>query len=106
MENTGNGMLDGRENVWAIFRVVNDGRSPARELKPWLKPEAGTMTPSLKIDSVETIPLLAVGDTVQIEIAIYAKLKIESGDRNFFFMVRNFLDKILNQSLFLFLRLK
>ena len=90
MENTGNGMLDGRENGWAIFRIVNDGRSPARELKPWLKPEAGAMTPSLKIDSVETIPILAVGDTLQIEIAIYAKLKIESGDRNFFFMVQEF----------------
>ena len=90
MENTGNGVLDGRENGWAIFKVVNDGRSPARELKPWLKPEDGTMTPSLKIDSVETIPLLAVGDTVQIEVAIYAKLKIESGDRNFFFMVQEF----------------
>ena len=48
------------------------------------------MTPSLKIDSVETIPILAVGDTLQIEIAIYAKLKIESGDRNFFFMVQEF----------------
>ena len=90
MENTGNGMLDGRENGWAIFKVVNDGRSPARELRPWLKPEAGTMTPSLKIDSVETIPILAVGDTAQIEIAIYAKLKIESGDRNFFFRVEEF----------------
>ena len=83
-------MLDGRENGVAIFRIVNDGRSPARELKPWLKPEAGAMTPSLKIDSVETIPILAVGDTLQIEIAIYAKLKIESGDRNFFFMVQEF----------------
>ena len=87
MENTGNGMLDGRENGWAIFKVVNDGRRPARELKPWLKPEKGTLTPSLKIDSVETIPILAVGDTIQIEIPIYAKLKIESGDRNFFFRV-------------------
>ena len=33
VENTGNGMLDGRENGWAIFKIVNDGRSPARELK-------------------------------------------------------------------------
>ncbi|MBI89260.1 MAG: hypothetical protein CMG60_04160 [Candidatus Marinimicrobia bacterium] len=90
VENTGNGMLDGRENGWAIFKIVNDGRSPARELKPWLKPEAGTMTPSLKIDSVETIPILAVGDTLQIEFSIYAKLKIESGDRNFFFRVEEF----------------
>ena len=90
MENTGNGMLDGRENGWAIFKVVNDGRSPARELKPWLQPEDGTMTPSLKIDSVKTIPILAVGDTAQIEFSIYAKLKIESGERNFFFRVEEF----------------
>ena len=48
------------------------------------------MTPSLKIDSVETIPILAVGDTLQIEFSIYAKLKIESGDRNFFFRVEEF----------------
>ena len=41
VENTGNGMLDGRENGWAIFTIVNDGRSPARELKPWLKPRMG-----------------------------------------------------------------
>ena len=32
VENTGNGMLDGRENGWAIFTIVNDGRSPARNL--------------------------------------------------------------------------
>ena len=73
MENTGNGMLDGRENGWAVFKVVNDGRSPARELTPWLQPEDGTMTPSLKIDSVITIPILAVG-----------------GERNFFFRVEEF----------------
>ncbi len=90
VENTGNGILDGRENGWAIFKIVNDGRSPARELKPWLKPEDGTMTPSLKIDSVETIPLLAVGDTLQVEFSIYAKLKIESGDRKFFFRMEEF----------------
>ncbi len=90
MENTGNGMLDGRENGWAIFKIVNDGRSPARELKPWLQPEDGAMTPSLKIDSVETIPFLAVGDTLQVEFSIYAKLKIESGDRKFFFRMEEF----------------
>ena len=90
MENTGNGMLDGRENGWAIFKVVNDGRSPARELKPWLKPEDGTMTPSLKIDSVSMIPVLDVGDTLQIQFAIYAKLKIETGDRNFNFHLKEF----------------
>jgi len=90
MENTGNGMLDGRENGWAIFKVVNDGRSPARELKPWLKPEDGTMTPSLKIDSVAMIPVLDVGDTLQIQFAIYAKLKIETGDRNFNFHLKEF----------------
>ncbi|MFL2983422.1 MAG: caspase family protein [Candidatus Neomarinimicrobiota bacterium] len=90
MENTGNGMLDGRENGWAIFKIVNDGRSPARELKPWLKPEEGAVTPSLKIDSVDVIPILAVGDTIQIAFSIYAKLKIESGERNFFFRVEEF----------------
>ena len=41
----------------------------------------GTMTPSLKIDSVSVIPILNVGDTLQVEFSIYAKLKIESGDR-------------------------
>ena len=83
-------MLDGRESGWAIFKIVNDGRSPARELKPWLQPEDGAMTPSLKIDSVETIPFLAVGDTLQVEFSIYAKLKIESGDRKFFFRMEEF----------------
>ncbi len=90
MENTGNGMLDGRENGWAIFKVVNDGRSPARELKPWLQPEEGAITPSLKIDSVDVIPILDVGDTIQIAFSIYAKLKIESGERNFFFRMEEF----------------
>ena len=90
VENTGNGMLDGRENGWAIFTIVNDGRSPARELKPWLKPQDGTMTPSLKIDSVSVVPILNVGDTLQVEFSIYAKLKIESGDRNFEFRVEEF----------------
>ena len=89
-ENTGNGALDGRENGWAIFKIVNDGRSPARELKPWLQPKEGTMTPSLKIDSVSTIPILPVGDTLQIEFSVYAKLKIESGDRDFLFRVEEF----------------
>ena len=48
------------------------------------------MTPSLKIDSVSTIPILNVGDTIQVEFSVYAKLKIESGDRNFEFRVKEF----------------
>ena len=32
VENTGNGMLDGRENGWAIFTIVNDGRSQLENL--------------------------------------------------------------------------
>ena len=61
-----------------------------------------TMTPSLKIDSVSTIPILNVGDTIQVEFSVYAKLKIESGDRNFEFRVEEFSgqDLIQNQCLF------
>ncbi len=97
-ESSGNGQLDGRENAWLVFKVVNDGRSPARNLKPILAPIEGllengsikSMTPSLKIDSVSIIPILAVGDTLQVEFPIYAKLKIESGDRNFMFYLKEF----------------
>jgi len=83
VEGSGNKLLDGREHGWIIAKVVNDGRSPARELKPWLEPVGEAVTPSLKIDSVEMIPKLDVGDTLNIRFPIYAKLKIESGDRNF-----------------------
>ena len=82
VEASGNGILDGREHGWAMFKIVNDGRSPAREIKPWLKPlEEGAVTPSLKIDSVAMTPVLNVGDTLQIQFPIYAKLKIESGEK-------------------------
>ena len=91
VEASGNGILDGREHGWAMFKIVNDGRSPAREIKPWLKPlEEGAVTPSLKIDSVSMTPVLNVGDTLSIQFPIYAKLKIESGDRNFNLHVEEF----------------
>ena len=106
MENSGNDMLDGRESGWAIFKIVNDGRSPARELRPWLKPKEGAITPSLKIDSISTIPILEVGDTLQIEIPIYAKLKIESGERNFDFQVLEFAGMHLDPEPFSFKTLK
>lgn len=83
VEGSGNGLLDGREHGWIIATIVNDGRSPARELKPWLKPIGDAVTPSLKIDSVDMVPKLDVGDTLNIRFPIYAKLKIESGERQF-----------------------
>jgi fibronectin type 3 domain-containing protein len=83
VEASGNNILDGREHGWIIAKIVNDGRSPARELKPWLEPLDGAATPSLKIDPVTMIPKLDIGDTLTIHFSIYAKLKIESGERNF-----------------------
>ena len=106
MENSGNEMLDGRESGWAIFKIVNDGRSPARELKPWLNPQKDAITPSLKIDSIQTIQILGVGDTLQIEIPIYAKLKIESGERKFNFQVQEFSGMHLDPEPFSFKTLK
>ena len=61
-----------------IYKIVNDGKSPARELKPWLKPLGETMTSSLKIDSVSMIPVLDIGDTLTIQFSLYAKLKVET----------------------------
>ena len=106
MENSGNGMLDGRENGWVLFKIVNDGRSPARQLKPWLKPLGNAVTPSLKIDSISMIPILGVGDTLQIEIPLYAKLKIESGERNFEFRIQEFSGMHLDPEPFTFKTLK
>ena len=83
VEGSNNNLLDGREHGWIIAKIVNDGRSPARELKPWLEPLGDSMTPSLKIDSASMISKLDVGDTLTIHFSIYAKLKIESGERNF-----------------------
>ena len=90
VEGSGNGLLDGREHGWIIASIVNDGRSPARELKPWLQPVGEAVTPSLNIDSVRMIPKLDVGDTLTVHFPIYAKLKIESGDRNFNIRVEEF----------------
>ena len=83
VEGSNNKLLDAREHGWIIAKIVNDGRSPARELRPWLEPFEGSMTPSLKIDSVTMIPKLDVGDTLTIHFPIYSKLKIESGERKF-----------------------
>ena len=90
VESSGNGQLDGRENAWLMYKIVNDGKSPARELKPWLKPLGETMTSSLKIDSVSMIPLLDIGDTATIQFSLYAKLKVETQRRNFKFFVEEF----------------
>jgi fibronectin type 3 domain-containing protein len=90
MEGSGNGILDGREHGWIIVKIVNDGRSPARELKPWLEYLDGEATPSLKIDQVTMIPKLDVGDTLTIQYPLYAKLKIESGERKFNIRVDEF----------------
>jgi len=95
-EPTGNGLLDGRENGMIVIKVTNDGRSPARELRPWLEPIDDAVTPSLVIDSVKTIPILYVGDTVTITFPIYAKLKIESGVRNFNIRIDEFADSDLD----------
>jgi len=92
VEPTGNGLLDGRENGMINIKVVNDGRSPARELRPWLEPIDNAVTPSLIIDSVKTIPILYVGDTLTISFPLYAKLKIESGIRNFNIRIEEFAD--------------
>ena len=90
VEGSGNKILDGREHGWIIATIVNDGRSPARELKPWLEPIGDAITPSLKIDSVAMTPKLDMGDTLTIHFPIYAKLKIESGERNFNIRVGEF----------------
>jgi len=90
VEGSGNGILDGREHGWIIAKIVNDGRSPARELKPWLESIEGAVTPSLKIDSVAMIPKLDVGDTLTIHFSLYAKLKIESGERKFNIRINEF----------------
>ncbi|MBH09201.1 MAG: hypothetical protein CMG74_02415 [Candidatus Marinimicrobia bacterium] len=95
IEPTGNSLLDGRENGLIVIKVTNDGRSPARELRPWLEPVDGAMTPSLIIDSVKTIPILYVGDTITISFPLYAKLKIESGIRNFNIRIDEFADSDL-----------
>ena len=79
-------MLDGRKMGGQYSQLLMMVEAQ-QESKPWLKPREGTMTPSLKIDSVSTIPLLNVGDTIR-EFSIYAKLKIESGDRDFEFRVK------------------
>ena len=83
VEQSDNQILDGKEKAFIIVKIVNDGRSPARELKPWLEPLDFSNTPSLVIDTVETIPILGVGDSITINFPIYAKLKIETGERKF-----------------------
>lgn len=83
VEESGNSLLDGRENALFVARIVNDGRSPARELKPWLEPLGETLTPSLILSDVPTFKKLDVNDTLTISFPIFAKLKIESGERKF-----------------------
>ena len=83
VEQSDNQILDGKEDGLIVIKIVNDGRSPARELKPYLEPLNFSNTPSLIIDTVATIPVLGVGDSITINFPISAKLKIESGDRNF-----------------------
>ena len=56
------------------------------------------MTPSLKIDSVSTIPILNVGDTIQVEFSVYAKLKIESEIVILSLGLKSFPDKIWIQN--------
>ena len=90
VESSKNNLLDGREHGWIIAKIVNDGRSPARELRPWLEPIGETMTPSLRVDSLEMIPILPVGDTLTINFPVYAKLKIESAERKFNIRVDEF----------------
>ena len=83
VEQSDNQILDGKEKGLIVVKIVNDGRSPARELKPWLEALDFSNTPSLVIDTVETIPILGVGDSITINFPIYAKLKIETGERKF-----------------------
>ena len=83
VEQSDNQILDGKEDGLIVVKIVNDGRSPARELKPFLEPLNFSNTPSLIIDTVATIPILGVGDSITINFPISAKLKIESSDRNF-----------------------
>ena len=83
VEESGNNLLDGRENALFIARIVNDGRSPARELKPWLEPLGESLTPSLILSDVPVFKKLDVNDTLTISFSIFAKLKIESGERKF-----------------------
>lgn len=83
VEESGNDLLDGRENALFIARIVNDGRSPARELKPWLEPLGESLTPSLILSEVPVFKKLDINDTLTISFPIFAKLKIESGERKF-----------------------
>ena len=83
VEQSDNQILDGQEKGFIIAKIVNDGRSPARVLKPWLEPVDHAITPSLAIDTVATIPVLGVGDSITITFPLFAKLKIETGERNF-----------------------
>ena len=55
-----------------LVKEVNDGRSPARVLKPWLEVLNFSNTPSLVIDTIATIPILGVGDSITINFPVYA----------------------------------
>ena len=83
VEQSDNQILDGSEKGLIVVKVVNDGRSPARVLKPWLEVLNFSNTPSLVIDTIATIPILGVGDSITINFPVYAKLKIETGERTF-----------------------
>ena len=83
VEQSDNQILDGSEKGLIVVKVVNDGRSPARVLKPWLEVLNFSNTPSLVIDTIATIPILGVGDSITINFPVYAKLKIETGERAF-----------------------
>ena len=83
VEQSDNQILDGNEKGYIIAKIVNDGRSPARVLKPWLESIDHAITPSLVVDTIATIPILGVGDSTTITFPLFAKLKIETGERNF-----------------------
>ena len=90
VEQSDNQILDGKEDGLIVVKIVNDGRSPARELKPFLEPLNNSNTPSLIIDTVQTIPVLGVGDSITINFPISAKLKIESGERKFNIRIKEY----------------
>ena len=60
VEQSDNQILDGKEDGMIVVKIVNDGRSPARELKPFLDPLNNSNTPSLIIDTVQTLSLIHI----------------------------------------------
>ena len=90
IEDSGNNVLDSRENGKLRFALLNNGNSPSKNILLSIRPLINDdMNNEIMIDTIKTIDNLNIDEAKYFEFDISAGLKVKSGDWRYVLMAED-----------------